>query len=103
MYNISLRFNLSVDLFLGLCLGSWRYHCSEGWGSCVILNGDFFFGNIGPGVGIRMLGLAVLKFFLLAYGGCPLQGLLPMSIPMGLVWGFHHHLALFPHFLFADS
>ena len=61
------------------------------------------FCNIGPGVRIRMLGLAVLKFFLLAYGGCPLQGLLPMSIPMGLVWGFHHHLALFPHFLFADS
>ena len=37
------------------------------------------FRNIGPGVGVRILGLAVLKFFLLACGGCPFKGLLPMS------------------------
>ena len=29
------------------------------------------FHNIGPGVGIKILGLAVLTFFIVAYEGCP--------------------------------
>ena len=93
-----------------MCLWTISWVCALVIGSSTAVNVGVHvsfcmtvFCNIGPGVGIRMLGLAVLKFFLLAYGGCPLQGLSPMSIPMGLVWGFHHHLALFPHFLFADS
>ena len=52
------------------------------------------FHNIGPGVGIRILGLAVLKFFLLACGGCPFKGLLPMSSPREREGGFHYLLAL---------
>ena len=52
------------------------------------------FRNIGPGVGVRILGLAVLKFFLLAYGGCPFKGLLPMSSPREHEGGFHYLLAL---------
>ena len=45
------------------------------------------FRNIGPGVGVRILGLAVLKFFLLACGGCPFKGLFPMSVPRELERG----------------
>ena len=52
------------------------------------------FHNIGPGVGIRILGLAVLKFFLLACGSCPFKGLLPMSSPSEHEGGFHYLLAL---------
>ena len=36
---------------------------------------------------IRILGLAVLKFFLLACGGCPFKGLFPMSVPRELERG----------------
>ena len=92
MYNISLRFNSSVDLFLCLCLGSWRYHCSEGWGSCVILNGDFFC-NTGPGVGIRILALVLLTCVF-----CPVQAVpsrdLPMSVPRECEGRFRHPPAL---------
>ena len=52
------------------------------------------FRNIGPGVGIRILGLAILKFFLLACGSCPFKGLLPMSSPREHEGGFHYLLAL---------
>ena len=52
------------------------------------------FRDIGPGVGIRIPGLAVLKFFLLACGGCPFKGLLPMSSPREHEGGFHYLLAL---------
>ena len=52
------------------------------------------FRNIGPGMGVRILGLAVLKFFLLACGGCPFKGLLPMSSPREHEGGFHYLLAL---------
>ena len=46
-----------------------------------------FFCAIGPDVSIRILGLAVLKFFLLACGGCPFKGLFPMSVPRELERG----------------
>ena len=49
--------------------------------------------NVGAGVGIRILGLAVLKFFLLACGGCPFKGLLPMSVPREHENGFLHFVA----------
>ena len=39
---------------------------------------------------IRILGLAVLKFFLLACGGCPFKGLFPMSVPRECEKGFLH-------------
>ena len=51
------------------------------------------FCNIGPGVGIRTLGLAVWKFFLLACGGCSFKGLLPMSVPREHENGFLHFVA----------
>ena len=71
MYHISLRFYLSVDFFLGLCLGSWRYHYSESWGACVILNEGF---SIGPGVSIRILALVVLTILFWPVQAVPSKG-----------------------------
>ena len=73
-----LIFHLSLDLVLGLCLCNWRYHCSEHWGTFFLLHDGFSYYR--PGESIRILGLAVLKFFLLACGGCPFKGLFPMSV-----------------------
>ena len=91
MYHICLRFHLSLDLVLGLCLGNWRYHCSEHWGTFLLLHDGFSYYR--PGESIRILGLAVLKFFLLACGGCPFKGLFPMSVLREHERGFLHLVA----------
>ena len=75
------KIHLSADLFLGLCLGNWRNHCSEHWVRVSFSMAVFH--NTGWGVGTRILGLALLKFFALACGcpwSCPFKGLLPMCI-----------------------
>ena len=75
------KIHLSVGLFLGLCLGSWRNHCRERWVRVSFSMAVFC--NTGWGVGIRILGLALLKFFALVCGcpwDCPFKGLLPMCI-----------------------
>ena len=50
------------------------------------------FCNVGPGVGIRILGLALLTLLVLACTGCPFKGLLPMSVPREHDGGGVHHL-----------
>ena len=47
-------------------------------------------------MGIKILGLALLKFFVLACGACPFKGLFLMSIPIEPVGVFHHLPALSP-------
>ena len=53
-------------------------------------------------MGIKILGLALLKFFVLACGACPFKGLFLMSIPIEPVGVFHHLPAFSPCYLFAD-
>ena len=67
-----------------------------------------FFCNVGLGVGIRILGLALLTFLVLACAGCPFKELLPMSVPRkhdgGREWGgVPSSPRTLLHVLFADS
>lgn len=84
MYHMILRFHLSVNLFLGLCLGNWRNHCSERW--VRVSFSVAVFRDISRGVGTRIPSLALLRCFALACGCC-------QCVFTGNVKGEFHHLA----------
>ena len=52
------------------------------------------FHNRDPRVDIKILGLSLSKFLVLAYRGCPFSGLLPISTSTALVGGGFHHLPI---------
>ena len=56
-------------------------------------------------MGIRILGLALLTFLVLACAGCPFKELLPMSVPREHDGGggFPSSPRTLLHVLFADS
>ena len=92
-----IRFPLSEDLLLGLCLGNGRNHRSERW--VRVSFSMAVFRDIGRGVGMRIPGLALLRCFTLACGspwGCC------QCVFTGNMKGSHHLPALL-HALFADS
>ena len=91
--------NTTWDLFLGLCLRNWRHYCSERWGARVIMSEGFH--NIGPGVGIRLLGLTVLKFLFWPVEAVPSRGCCQYLLP-GNVKGAPSSPGSLLHVLFAD-
>ena len=68
---------------------------------CVILNDVF--SQYRPGIGVKILGLTLLKFFVLACGGCPLKGLFPVSIPTEACRDNPSYPGSLSHELFADQ
>ena len=84
-----IRFHLSEDLLLGLCLGNGRNHRSEHW--VRVSFSMAVFRDIGRGMGMRIPGLALLRCFALACGspwGCC------QCVFTGNMKGSHHLPAL---------
>ena len=84
VYFIFVPHLFKISSVIGPYLGSvsWQLEEPLQWTLGYIFPFEWwFFCTIGPDVSIRILGLTALKFFLLACGGCPFKGLLPISIP----------------------